>query len=30
MQAVYFIINQCKNHQSIIDGASGASEFLFI
>lgn len=29
MQTIYFIINQCKNHQSIIDDGSGASEFLF-
>ena len=29
MEKIYFIINQSKNHQSIIDGGSGASEFLF-
>tara|TARA_R110002074_G_scaffold23390_1_gene70917 strand:+ start:141 stop:254 length:114 start_codon:yes stop_codon:yes gene_type:complete len=29
MQTIYFIINQSENHQSIIDGGGGASEFLF-
>lgn len=29
MPKIYFIINQSENHQSIIDGGGGASEFLF-
>jgi hypothetical protein len=29
MPKIYFIINQHKNHQSIINGGGGASEFLF-